>query len=78
MSLLAIIPTFARGDVKLPAIFGTHMVLQQDVKIPVWGWADAGEEITVTLGAQSAKTKADAQGKWRVERKNMQRSSNAG
>ncbi len=43
------------------------MVLQQDSKIPVWGWADAGEEVTVTLGDHTAKATADANGKWRVD-----------
>src|SRR5271154_2927141 len=55
------------ADVRLPAIFGSHMVLQQDIKIPVWGWADAGEAVTVTLGDHTAKTTADANGKWRVD-----------
>ena len=40
----------AHGDVKLPAIFGDHMVLQQDTKIPVWGTADAGEKVSVQIG----------------------------
>jgi sialate O-acetylesterase len=56
----------ARGDVTLPAIFGSHMVLQQGGAIPVWGQAEAGEEVTVTLGQNTAKTTADAQGNWRV------------
>jgi sialate O-acetylesterase len=62
-----VIPSFSRADVHLPAIFGDHMVLQQDVKIPVWGTADAGEAITVTLGDQTSKTTADASGKWRID-----------
>ena len=32
----------ARGDVKVPAIFGSHMVLQRDQKDRVWGWAESG------------------------------------
>jgi sialate O-acetylesterase len=55
------------ADVRLPAIFGDHMVLEQDTKIPVWGWAGAGEAVTVTLGDHTAKTTADATGKWRVD-----------
>ena len=55
-----------RGDVRLPAIFGDHMVLQQDGKIPVWGWADPGEAVAVTLGDDTAKTTADGGGKWSV------------
>jgi len=55
------------ADVKMPAIFGDHMVLQQDAKLPVWGRADAGENVVVTLGNKSAKTQANADGKWRVD-----------
>ena len=36
----------ARADVRLPAIFGDHMVLQRNFPVPVWGWADPGETVT--------------------------------
>jgi len=55
------------ADVRLPAIFGDHMVLQQEAKLPVWGTADAGEKVTVTVGTESASATADSEGKWRVE-----------
>ena len=55
------------ADVKMPAIFGDHMVLQGETKIPVWGSAEPDEAVSVTFGEQTAKTKADANGKWRVE-----------
>jgi sialate O-acetylesterase len=55
-----------RADVRMPAIFGDHMVLQQDMKIPVWGWADPGETITLSLGANKASATAGADGKWRA------------
>ncbi len=74
LSLLAatlIYPSPGRADVKMPGIFGDHMVLQQEMKIPVWGWADAGEEVTVTLGTDSAKATADAEGNWRVDLKSL-------
>ncbi len=56
----------ARADVKLPSIFGSHMVLQQKQKNKVWGIAAPGEEVTVTLGFKSKTTRADGQGKWSV------------
>ena len=59
-------PLAARADVSLPAVFGSHMVLQRDVPISVWGWAEPGEEVTVTLGEATAKAKADANGAWKV------------
>ena len=55
------------ADVKMPALFGDHMVLQQDGKIPVWGTADPGEKVTVTVGTDTASGQADATGQWRVD-----------
>ena len=43
------------------------MVLQQGATIPVWGHADVGEKITVTLGPTQASATAGADGKWRVD-----------
>ena len=32
------------ADVRLPNVLSNHMVLQRDLQVPVWGWADAGEK----------------------------------
>lgn len=56
----------ARADVKLPAVIDSHMVLQRERPLPIWGWADPGEEVTVTLDSQSASAKADDKGRWKV------------
>src|SRR5215471_15220892 len=56
----------ARANVRLPAIFSDNMVLQQDARVPVWGWADEGEEVTVRFRDQLSKTKAK-NGKWMVK-----------
>ena len=64
---LALFPvSTASSDVKLATVFGDHMVVQQGVPVPVWGWADAGEEVSVTLGDRTGKATADVSGKWRV------------
>jgi len=57
----------ASADVRLPHIFGHKMVLQCDKPLPVWGWADPDEEVTVKLGDQTATAKACANGKWMVK-----------
>jgi sialate O-acetylesterase len=54
------------ADVKLPHVLGSNMVLQRDMPVPVWGWADAREQVTITLGDHEATTTADADGNWRV------------
>src|SRR4051812_2544570 len=63
--LLALAP-LARADVKLPTIFGSHMVLQRDKPINVWGWAEKGEKVTVALGSAKADATADDDGNWKV------------
>ena len=54
--------------VKLPAVIGDNMVLQQGQPLPIWGWADAGEEVTVTLSnsPQRYVAQADQDGRWKV------------
>ena len=61
----------ALADVKLPKVIASHMVLQQKLPLPIWGTADAGEEVTVSLGDNKASTKAGADGKWSVKLKEM-------
>ena len=57
----------AFADVKLPALISDNMVLLQDSKANVWGTADAGEKVTVTLDGKTASTSADENGKWSVK-----------
>src|SRR5260221_2833295 len=57
----------ARADVRLPAIFSDHMVLQSDAAVAVWGWAAPGEEVTVSIAGKSNATKADADGQWTLK-----------
>ena len=57
----------ASAAVKLPAIISDHMVLQQDATLPIWGWAEAGEEVIVSVAGTTERTKADAAGKWSVK-----------
>jgi len=56
-----------RADVRLPAILSDHMVLQRAVAVPIWGWAEAGEKVTVKIPGQTKTATADAQGRWMVK-----------
>lgn len=64
--LLLTFPLAAQADVKLPAVFSDHAVLQRAMPVPVWGWAEPGEEVTVAIAGQTQKATADDKGKWRV------------
>jgi Domain of unknown function (DUF303). len=74
MKRLLLLPIFfvcflsyvARADVRLPALFSDNMVLQQGMDLPVWGWADEGEEVKVSFHGKTAKAKAKG-GKWTVK-----------
>jgi sialate O-acetylesterase len=56
----------ARAEVKLPAVFTSNMVLQQGMTVPVWGWANDGEVVTVEFAGQKVSTTA-AQGRWSLK-----------
>ncbi len=58
--------SFLHGDVTLPAVIGDHMVVQRDMHVPIWGKAEPGEDVTVTVGAAAATAKAGADGTWIV------------
>ncbi len=67
VTLLHGLAGMASADVKLPTVIDSHMVLQRDVPLAIWGWADAGEKVTVTLDAASAEATANDDGKWQVK-----------
>ena len=54
-----------RAEVRLHGLFSDHMVLQRGVSVPVWGWADEGEQVTVQFRKHTAKTVARG-GRWMV------------
>jgi sialate O-acetylesterase len=65
LSLLAFSPLVS-ADVRLPAVLGSHMVIQRDVPLPIWGTAEVGEEVTVQFDDEKATAKADQKGRWNV------------
>jgi sialate O-acetylesterase len=68
--LIWILPQIISANVKLNALFANRMVLQQDTEIPMWGWADPMEKITIkaSWGAK-AETITNTDGTWRVNLK---------
>ena len=55
------------AEVKLPAVFGDHMVLQQQQSNPVWGWDAPGTKMTVSFAGQNYSATAGKDGKWTVK-----------
>jgi len=63
---LGVLSLTAQAKVKLPAIISDHMVVQASAAVPIWGWADPGEAVSVSLGEHTMKATADASGSWAV------------
>ena len=61
-----LIPFLAGAQIKLPAIISDNMILQQNSKVALWGWAQPGEKITITnnWNNKSVSVTTDASGKW--------------
>lgn len=54
------------AKVRLPKLVSDKMVLQRDTDLKIWGWADAGEKVTVRLQGNYYETEADKNGNWEV------------
>jgi sialate O-acetylesterase len=71
--LVSLAPGFmtAYADVRLPAVIGTHMVLQQNSQVNIWGWCDPGEKISIKADWDTASytTSGGSNAKWIVQLK---------
>jgi len=57
---------FSWADPVLPHLLADHMVLQQERPLHIWGKADPGEKIAVTLADKTTSALTDASGNWSV------------
>ncbi|MHC5118799.1 MAG: sialate O-acetylesterase [Planctomycetota bacterium] len=60
--------SIARAEIRPAQLFTDNMVIQRQTQAPLWGWGDAGEEVTVTGSwGKSATTTTDKTGKWKLK-----------
>ena len=65
---LGILAASAQAGVKPAQLFTDNMVIQRETLAPIWGWADPGEEVTISGSwGQKVSTTANADGKWMVK-----------
>src|SRR6202044_1123614 len=55
-----------QAEVSLPKLFSSHMVLQRDMPIHVWGSATPGESVTATFHGLTNTATTDATGRWSI------------
>lgn len=68
--LLLLVLSFSsptQAEVKLPRLVSNGMVLQRDVPLKIWGWADPSEKVKVEFLGKAYQTKADKKGNWSLE-----------
>jgi len=63
---LTSITTSIQAAVSLPKFFSGNMVLQRDMPIRIWGWADRNESVTIAFNGITKGAKADGRGKWSI------------
>ncbi|MGI4743664.1 MAG: sialate O-acetylesterase [Janthinobacterium lividum] len=64
---LSLLASAAHATVRLPALVGSHMVLQRGRAVPVWGWAAPGEAVSLTFRGKTYRASApDASGRWQA------------
>ena len=64
--MFAVLAQVATANIKVPALIADNMVLQQNTKAALWGWASAGEEVSITTSwnNKTIRVITDASGKW--------------
>ena len=74
---LALASALRAANLECSGIFTDHMVLQREKPVAVWGWADAGETVTVEFNGQKKTTKTGANGKWMLKLDSMKANANS-
>lgn len=73
LSLLLVVSVLqfisAKAAVRLPSIYSSHMVLQQNSKMTFWGWAAPSEsiEIQFSWNGKTEKVTATRDAKWQIQ-----------
>lgn len=62
----------AEAVVRMPSLISHYMVLQRDQIVPIWGWAEPDEQVTVSIAGQAKAARTGADGKWLVHLDKMQ------
>jgi sialate O-acetylesterase len=64
--LIFFLPLRGLSQVRLPRLIADGMVLQRDSPLKIWGWAAAGENVTVQFRDSAYQTAANAAGEWEI------------
>lgn len=66
LCLIFVCITKSHAEIRLPKVITDGMVLQRETPLNIWGWADAGETVTISLKNQNYETTATTDGRWEI------------
>jgi sialate O-acetylesterase len=66
LSVLLTGATGVRADIRLPSVISHNMVLQRDMPVRLWGWANPGEPVSISFQDQTVSTQTGQDGRWAV------------
>src|SRR5215471_18874718 len=56
----------AQAEVRLPRVFGSHMVLQEGKPLVFWGWAQPNETVSISFAGENRQAQANERGEWKA------------
>src|SRR6476646_9101855 len=62
--ILGLAAPSASAELRFASVFSDNMVLQRDQPLRIWGEADPGVSVEVTIGTGGKTATADANGRW--------------
>lgn len=65
--IVAMTATPAHADVRLPKLVGNRMVLQRDIPLFIWGWADPGEQVRIAFRGSDVVVRTSADRRWSAQ-----------
>src|SRR6187551_2563753 len=73
ITALVVFAASVSAEIRLPAVFSDHMVLQRESEVALWGWAAPGAKVEIRgdFLAQPVGCSADAQGVFRARVKTL-------
>lgn len=72
LAFITIISLPGWGNVRIPRILNSNMVLQRNLPVTLWGWADAREKVTINFAGNKLSSRADSKGNWKIVFPSMQ------
>ncbi|HMG90473.1 MAG TPA: sialate O-acetylesterase, partial [Chryseolinea sp.] len=66
--LFILVSSIVRAQLRMPAIYGDHMVIQKSATVPIWGWATASQQVTIKVSwdTTTIRTKAENTTFWKA------------